>query len=456
VIGVPSRIVVTGASGNVGTGVLRALAQRMPDADVVGVCRRPPTAGKLYDRVQWHAVDLSSPSAAAELAPAMSGADVVVHLALTVQPVRDEQYLYRANVLGTQAVMDSMAMAGIPHLVYASSLGIYAPGATGPVSEDWPDTGQATSTYSRHKVAVERILDDFVEQHPEITVARFRPTVVVQRTAAHLIKSLYVGPLVPRTAFGLLRRRRLPVLPLPAGIALQFVHADDVGDLVTRLIERRSQGSFNVAADVLDPSALADLVGARAVAVNPRVVRSIITILNALRVVPLTPGWYDVATNSPLMDTTKARDELEWSAARSSTESAWELINGLADGAVGSSAATGLKTLAPKTMRSVMDRTHDVSLLLWTALAFVRALGIGRTGVPDAVAMGTNLASGTPMALERMRARRRDAVALLAPVAVAAALAASLRGGWTPVAATAALHLLNAAERRRTKGTKHE
>jgi hypothetical protein len=206
----------------------------------------------------------------------------------------------------------------------------------------------------------------------------------------------------------------------------------------------------------LDPSALADLVGARAVAVNPRVVRSIITILNALRVVPLTPGWYDVATNSPLMDTTKARHELEWSAARSSTESAWELINGLADGAVGTSAATGLKTLAPRTMRSVMDRTHDVSLLLWTALAFARALGIGRTGVPDAVAMGINLASGTPMALERLRARRRDAVALLAPVAVAAALAASLRGGWTPVAATAALHLLNAAERRRTKGTKHE
>ncbi|MFC7674460.1 NAD-dependent epimerase/dehydratase family protein [Mycolicibacterium sp. GCM10028919] len=442
------RIVVTGASGNVGTGVLRALARHMPDAQVVGVCRRPPEDGIDYERVSWHAVDLASPTASADLAPAMQGADVVVHLALAVQPVRDEDYLYRANVTGSQAVLDAIDAAGVKQLVYASSLGIYAPGAGEPVTEEWPDTGQETSIYSRHKVAVERMLDRFAEQHPDVSIARFRPTVVVQRQASWLIKTLYLGPLVPKAALEMLRRRQLPILPLPAGLGLQFVHADDVGDAVVRMIELRAQGSYNVAADVLDADGLASLVGARPIAVSPRAARSVVSALSAARIIALTPGWYDVATNTPLMDTSKAHLELGWSPAHSSTVSARELIEGLADEAIGSSAATGFGSSTPDIGRAVA-RVHDASLLTWTGLALARAVGKRRAGVPDAIVVATNLASGTPLALDRILERRTDKVALVAPVAVLAALAATVRGGWAPVAATAALHVLNGLERKR-------
>lgn len=246
------KVVVTGASGNVGAGVLRALTRHLPNAEIVGICRRPPSTGGIYDGVCWHAVNLASPSASADLEPAMRGADVVIHLALAVQPVRDTNYLYRANVLGTQAVLRAMNAAGVRQMVYASSLGIYAPGGATPVSENWSDAGQRTSTYSQHKVLVERLLDRFVNDHPETVVARFRPTVVVQREAASLIRSLYLGPYVPQAVLKLLQSRRVPILPLPKGIALQFVHADDVGDAVIRLMQRRAHGSFNIAADVLD------------------------------------------------------------------------------------------------------------------------------------------------------------------------------------------------------------
>lgn len=444
------RIAVTGASGNVGTGVLRALAAQLPDAEVVGVCRRPPTHGEVYERVRWHAVDLSSPTAATDLAPAFEGVDVVVHLALAIQPVADEEYLYRANVLGTQAVLDAMVAAGIDQLVYASSLGIYAPGRTaGPASEDWPATGQATSIYSRHKVLVEGMLDRFVADHPDTVVARFRPTVVVQREAAWMIKALYLGPLVPRAALRALQRRMVPTVPLPAGLALQFVHADDVGDAVVKLITRRLGGSFNIAADVLDAPALAALVGGRPVGVSPRAFRSAVSALYRMRLLALTPGWYDVATATPVMDTTKARRDLGWIPARSSAESARELIEGLAEGTVGLSAATGYDSAPSRDVRGVAQRLHDVSLLLWSAVAVVRALGVGRAGAADAAVIATNLAAGTPMALERMRQKRRDPVALVAPVAVVTALGASVRGGWAPVAATAVLHLLNTVEHNR-------
>ena len=445
------RIVVTGASGNVGAGVLRALARSEPDAEVIGVCRRPPTHGELYRGVRWHAVDLSSPHTAGDLAPAMRDVDVVVHLALAILPADDEDHLYRANVLGTQAVLDAMVTAGVRHMVYASSLGIYAPGIGQPVPESWPTTGQPTSIYSRHKVMVETMLDEFEHDHPDVVIARFRPTVVVQREAASELRSLYVGAFVPRAAFTLLQRKLLPILPLPEGLALQFVHADDVGDAAVRLMQRRAHGSFNVAADVLDQDGIAALVGARPVEVNPALMRRAVRALHRLRVVAVTPGWYDVATRSPLMDTSKARNELGWRPAWSSTDAAHELIDGLARGAVGPSAALGWtegdQMAGPKTI----DRIHDSTLLLWCVMAVTRLSKPGRPGLLHGVVIAANLASGIPAALTRVRERRRDPVALLAPAAVGAAVLASLRGGRTGVAATAVLGGLGMSERRRAK-----
>jgi UDP-glucose 4-epimerase len=105
------KIVITGASGNVGTGVLRAFAAALPDADIVGVCRRPPAGGPAQESVRWHLVDLSTSSAFHDLEPAMRGADVVIHLALALRPPSNEDYLYRVNVAGTQAVLNAMAAA---------------------------------------------------------------------------------------------------------------------------------------------------------------------------------------------------------------------------------------------------------------------------------------------------------------------------------------------------------
>jgi hypothetical protein len=274
--------------------------------------------------------------------------------------------------------------------------------------------------------------------------------VVVQREAASLIRSLYLGPYVPQAVLKLLQSRRVPILPLPKGIALQFVHADDVGDAVIRLMQRRAHGSFNIAADVLDSHALAELVGARPVEVSPTLARRVIASLSLIRLIALTPGWYDVATNTPVMDTSKAHRELDWAPSRSSTESAVELIDGLAEGAIGTSPAMGWKAEREQmTSRSTVQLVHDASLGVWSALSLARALGYGRAGVPDAAVIAVNLASGTPMAVGRVRQRRRDPVALMAPVAVGAALAATRRGGWAPVAATAALNLLVVAESRR-------
>ena len=211
----PSRIVVTGASGNVGSGVLRALARRMPEAEgrrgVPSATNGREASTKAFDGTPSTSPRRPRPPS---WPPPWKPPTSWSTSRLAVQPVDDEAHLYRANVLGSQCgpgLRWRRPACRTWSTPPASGSTLPSPlSPTVPVTEDWPDTGQPTSTYSRHKVVVERMLDDFTERHPEITVARFRPTVVVQRQAAHLIRSLYLGPLVPRALFGLLRRRPLP------------------------------------------------------------------------------------------------------------------------------------------------------------------------------------------------------------------------------------------------------
>lgn len=64
------RIVITGASGNVGTALLRALADT--DDDILALARRPPgTEHPPYARARWLACDIGAPAAATELDAAM-------------------------------------------------------------------------------------------------------------------------------------------------------------------------------------------------------------------------------------------------------------------------------------------------------------------------------------------------------------------------------------------------
>src|SRR3954447_24171090 len=166
------RVVVTGATGNVGTSVVRALGADSAVEDIVGLARRMPswTAPK----VRWESCDV----AADDLAPRFAGADAVIHLAWLIQPSRDERELERVNVDGSRRVFEAAAAAGVPRLVHASSIGVYSPGPKDrPVDESWPRRGVSSLFYSRHKVAAEDALDE-VEARTGVQTVRLRPGLI--------------------------------------------------------------------------------------------------------------------------------------------------------------------------------------------------------------------------------------------------------------------------------------
>src|SRR5690348_15825533 len=145
------RVAVTGASGNVGTALLRRLAAAEPGpAEVRGLSRRPPPDVPPYRGVRWFHADLGDPASEAVLPEFLAGVDAVVHLAWALQPGRHPEQLRRVNVDGTRRVVRAAVAAGVPHVVHMSSLGAYAAGAAErQVAEDWPVTGIPSSQYSR-------------------------------------------------------------------------------------------------------------------------------------------------------------------------------------------------------------------------------------------------------------------------------------------------------------------
>lgn len=320
------RVVVTGATGNVGTALLEALAGDDRVTAIAGLARRLPD--RRVPRVAWHPLDVSHD----DLEPVMRGADAVVHLAWAIQPSRDMGALWRTNVLGSSRVFESAAAAGVPALIHASSVGVYSPGPKDrAVDERWPRRGTPTSFYALHKAEVERRLDILERGTPGMRVVRMRPGLTFSRRAASGIARLFLGPLVPRSPA---RPSRIPLVPDIAALRVQAVHSDDVADAYRRALLSAAAGAFNVAADpVLDAHVIASALRVRRLPVAPGLARALVAATWRARLQVTPPVWLDMALAVPLMDTTRARVELGWAPRRTAVDALMELLRGLADGA---------------------------------------------------------------------------------------------------------------------------
>jgi nucleoside-diphosphate-sugar epimerase len=343
------RIVITGASGNVGTALLERLAEE-PEHEVVGVCRRPPGPVAPYDRATWVPIDLSELDAGLGLREAFRGADAVVHLAWGFQPSHDVARLHRLGIDGTRAVLGAAEAEGVEHLVHMSSVGAYSPGPDDPggdaarVTESWPTDGIDSLAYSVEKVAAERLLDDHERAHPDgLAIARLRPGLIVQRRAGSALLRYGVPAFVPS---GLLRH--VPLLPVDRALTVPIVHTSDVADAIVRVLERRATGAFNLAADPpVTRDLIAEVLGARAVHVPRSVLRAAAALSWRARLQPLDPGWLDLAFAVPLLDTGRARRELDWKPAVDARTALAEVVAGMAD-----AASSPSPVLRPRSVRA--------------------------------------------------------------------------------------------------------
>jgi nucleoside-diphosphate-sugar epimerase len=319
----PSQVAVLGATGNVGTALVRHLGADGAIGAVRGLARRAPawsTPGVTFGVADVVHDDLEA---------AFAGAEAVVHLAWRFQPTHRPMTTWEANVIGSRRVLDAAAAVGVRTLVVASSIGAYSPGQGRAVDEGWPTHSVPTAAYGREKAYLERMLDAFELAHPEVRVVRMRPAFIFQRAAASEQRRIFAGPLVPGA---LARPGALPVLPLPAGLRFQVVHADDVAEAIRLALLGDARGAFNLATGpVVDGALLAEVLQTRVVDVPRRLVRAAVATGWHLRAVPADPALLDLFLSLPLMDTARARVELDWEPRHDARTTLGELVHGMAE-----------------------------------------------------------------------------------------------------------------------------
>ncbi|MBC9713198.1 NAD-dependent epimerase/dehydratase family protein [Streptomyces sp. TRM66268-LWL] len=322
------RIIVTGATGNVGTSVVRQLAEEESVGSVLGLARRTPDLE--LPKTEWEATDLADES---ELAKLFHGADAVIHLAWRFQPSRDPATTWRTNVLGTVRVLQAVSAAAVPAYVHASSVGAYSPGPKDrPVDESWPTHGWPEAAYCREKAYLERALDAFEQAHREIRVVRMRPAFLFKEESASEQRRIFGGRFLPGQ---LARPALLPLLPDIPGLRVQALHTDDAARAYVRAaLQDQARGPFNLAAEpVLDAKNLGELFHSRTVPMPRIAARSALAAAYGLHLVPASPQLFDAVLRLPLMDCSRARSVLGWQPRRSALEAVEELVQGMREGA---------------------------------------------------------------------------------------------------------------------------
>ncbi|MFH0519426.1 SDR family oxidoreductase [Streptomyces sp. M41] len=323
----PRRIVVTGATGNVGTSVVRLLSEDPDVGSVLGLARRIPEWSPA--KTEWAAVDLAS--AQADSRSLFEGASAVIHLAWAFQPTHDPAMTWRTNVLGSIRVFEAAATAKVPTLVHASSVGAYSPGPKDhAVDESWPTHGWPDAAYCREKAYLERALDAFDRAHPRMRVVRMRPAFLFKRESASEQRRIFGGRFLPGH---LARPELLPFLPDIPGLRVQALHTDDAARAYQLAVKSDVRGAFNLAAEpAVDADLLGRMLGSRRVRLPRTAARSAIAAAWGLHLLPASPHLFDAVLRLPLMDCTRARTELGWRPQRTAPEVLEEFLLGMRRG----------------------------------------------------------------------------------------------------------------------------
>ena len=314
------RVVVIGATGNVGTSVLESLEAEPRVEEIVAVARRAPD--RAFARTTFEAADI----AASDLVPLLSGADAVVHLAWLIQPGRSESTTHRVNVAGSERVFRAAVEAKIPALVFLL-VGTYSPGPKDRLVDEL--------AYRRHPQLVLFTAQGRGRASPRPTRARASraarcPDATradLQGSGGHRDPRLFAGPFLPRAV---LRPGLIPFVPDSPRLRFQAVHSLDVGDAYRRAVLSDARGAFNLAADPpIGPGELAQILRARRLKLPRQILRTAAAVTFTLRLQPSEPGWVDMAFAVPLLDTSRAREELGWRPQRTAIDAIAELIEAM-------------------------------------------------------------------------------------------------------------------------------
>ena len=229
-------VLVTGVSRDLGRRSARALATDPTVDRVIGVDVVPPR-GDVGD-VSFVRADIRNPVIAKVIAK--ENVDTVVHMSVISTPgsAGGRGTMKELNVIGTMQLLAACQKApSVQHLIVKSTTTMYGASNRDPAmfTEDMEPRRGARSGYAKDVAEIEGYVRGFARRRPDVRVTTLR--------CANVIGPHVVSPL---TSYF-----RLPVIPTVLGFdaRLQFLHEQDLMDVLIHAVRTDLPGTFNVAGD---------------------------------------------------------------------------------------------------------------------------------------------------------------------------------------------------------------
>lgn len=232
------NILITGASGLVGTKVLQAIGKRRKAfGSIIALDVRPPAEDERINDVDYVTCDIRDPG----IGDLLRSRDikVVVHLAAIVTPGRNSspELEYQVDVIGTENVLKACAQHAIVQFVYLSSGAAYGYHADNPVPLRETDAlrGNDEFSYSKHKRLVEEMLIRIKKSAPSMKQLIFRPGTILGAGARSPVSAIFEG--------------RFVIGVIGADSPFVMVWDEDVAAAIVKGVLDRREGIYNLAGD---------------------------------------------------------------------------------------------------------------------------------------------------------------------------------------------------------------
>lgn len=236
-----STVLVTGASGFVGSALVRTL-QQSPEFAVRAAYRQAPAPGR-----EW--VSIGEIGSETDWSKALDGVDVVVHCAARVHIMQEAgtaESLARfrqVNVEGTRRLAQQAASAGVRRLVFVSSIKVNGESTSGRAPYTHDEAPAPEDAYGISKHEAEQALWD-VARATDLEAVVVRPPLVY-------------GPYV-KANFNNLMHAVARGLPLPFGLTVNrrsMIFLGNLVDLLQRCVaDPRAAGNTFLVSDDHDMS----------------------------------------------------------------------------------------------------------------------------------------------------------------------------------------------------------
>ena len=225
------NIFITGVSGYFGSKLVALFDQKDELGSIAGIdVKAPSYTSRKLEFIQHDVRD--------DMYPILSkrGIDCAIHTAYILPPIHNKTLMEDININGTKNFLDSCTRAGVDQLLCCSSTAAYGFHKDNPslLTENSPLRGNDDFPYSKNKKELEFIYKEFKETHPDVCLTIIRPCFVV-------------GPGFDNPLARHLKRK---IVPLPRDTApFQFIHEDDLVEIIYQLLSKRKEGAYNLAAD---------------------------------------------------------------------------------------------------------------------------------------------------------------------------------------------------------------